>query len=55
MTLSLPVTLLQHLKLENKDLMQSAKRTTQMFVEIDHRFVGEGNRRPFFENGAGIG
>ena len=45
MTLSLPVTLLQHLKLENKDLMQSAKRTTQMFVEIDHRFVGEADRR----------
>jgi len=48
MTLKLPITLLQGLQLENKDLMQSAKRTTRMFIEVEHRHINEADRRALF-------
>ena len=48
MTLKLPITLLQGIQLENKDLMQSAKRTTRMFIEVEHRHINEADRRALF-------
>ena len=48
MTLKIPVTLLKNCTLENKDLVQSSRRTTQMFLEVEHRHISEKDRHALF-------
>jgi hypothetical protein len=48
MTLKIPVTLLKNCTLENKDLVQSSRRTTQMFLEVEHRHISEKDRNALF-------
>ena len=48
MTLKIPVTLLKNCTLENKDLVQSSRRTAQMFLEVEHRHISEKDRHALF-------